>query len=79
MSFRNFTSGRDHTFGGHYLELFPHERPRYTNRFERPNPSGDVQVAVTLKALSSGSEVDIVQEGLPDAILLEVCYLAWQL
>jgi uncharacterized protein YndB with AHSA1/START domain len=78
MSFRNFTTGDGHSFGGHYLELVPHERIRYTDKFDDPNMQGDIQVTVTLRQVSVGTEVNIVQEGLPDVIPVEACYLGWQ-
>jgi uncharacterized protein YndB with AHSA1/START domain len=78
MSFRNFTTGQGHTFGGRYLELVPHERLRYTDKFEDPNLPGEIQVTVTLRKVSVGTEVSIVQENLPDAIPVEACYLGWQ-
>lgn len=78
MSFRNFTTGAGHTFGGEYLELVPHQRLRYTDKFEDPNLPGQIQVTVTLRAVSVGAEVTIVQEGLPDVIPVEACYLGWQ-
>ncbi|MGP0090187.1 MAG: SRPBCC family protein [Xanthobacteraceae bacterium] len=78
MSFRNFTTGDRHSFGGEYLELVPYERIRYTNNFEDPNLPGTIQVTVTLKKVSVGTEVSIVQEGLPDVIPGEACYLGWQ-
>ena len=77
-SFRNFTTGKSHSFGSEYLELVPHERIRYTDTFEDPNLPGKMQVAVTLKKVSVGTEVNIVQEGIPDAIPPEACYLGWQ-
>ena len=77
-SFRNFTTGQSHSFGGEYLELVPHERIRYTDTFEDPNLPGKMQVSVTLKKVSVGTEVTIVQEGIPDAIPQEACYLGWQ-
>jgi uncharacterized protein YndB with AHSA1/START domain len=77
-SFRNFTTGDSHTFGGEYVELIPNERLRYTDRFEDPNMPGDMQVTVMLKKVSVGTELSIVQEGIPDAIPLEACYLGWQ-
>jgi uncharacterized protein YndB with AHSA1/START domain len=78
MSFRNFTTGQTHSFGGQYVELVANERLRYTERFEDPNLPGEIRVAVTLKEVSVGTEVTIVQEGLPDAIPVEACYLGWQ-
>jgi uncharacterized protein YndB with AHSA1/START domain len=78
MSFRNFTTGHSHSFGGKYLELKPGERLRYTDTFDDPNLPGELQVTVTLKAVSCGTEIDIVQEGIPDAIPTEMCYLGWQ-
>jgi uncharacterized protein YndB with AHSA1/START domain len=78
MSFRNFTTGKSHSFGGQYLELVPSERLRYTDKFDDPNLPGEIQVTVTLKQVSVGTELNIVQEGLPDAIPVEVCYLGWQ-
>jgi uncharacterized protein YndB with AHSA1/START domain len=78
MSFRNFTTGDSHSFGGEYIELVPHARIRYTDRFEDPNLPGDIQVTVTLNKVSLGTELHIVQENLPDAIPVEACYLGWQ-
>jgi uncharacterized protein YndB with AHSA1/START domain len=78
MSFRNFTTGHSHSFGGRYLELVPHERLRYTDVFEDPNLPGEIQVTVTLRKVSVGTEISIVQEGLPDVIPIEACYLGWQ-
>jgi uncharacterized protein YndB with AHSA1/START domain len=78
MSFTNFTTGRTHSFGGQYLELFPHERIRYTDRFDDPNLPGEIQVTVTLRKVSVGTELQIVQEGLPDMIPPEACCLGWQ-
>ena len=78
MSFRNFTTGKSHSFGGQYLELVPGERLRYTDTFDDPNLPGDIQVTVTLKPVSVGTDVNIVQEGLPDVIPVEACYLGWQ-
>jgi uncharacterized protein YndB with AHSA1/START domain len=78
MSFRNFTNGKSHSFGGRYVELVANERLCYTDRFEDPNMAGDVRVTVTLKQVSVGTEVTIVQEGLPDVIPVEACYLGWQ-
>jgi len=78
MSFRNFTTGSGHSFGGRYLELVPNERLQYTDRFEDPNLPGEIRVTVTLRKVSVGTEVSIVQENLPDAIPVEACYLGWQ-
>jgi uncharacterized protein YndB with AHSA1/START domain len=78
MSFRNFTTGHGHSFGGEYIELVPNERLRYTNKFDDPNLAGEALVTVTLKSVSVGTELDIVQEGLPDVIPVEACYLGWQ-
>jgi uncharacterized protein YndB with AHSA1/START domain len=78
MTFRNFTTGNGHAFGGTYVELVPNERIRYTDKFDDPNFPGDIQVTVTLRHVSVGTELTIVQEGLPDVIPLEACYLGWQ-
>ena len=78
MSFTNFTTGQRHTFGGEYVELVPHERIRYTDRFEDPDQPGEMTTTITLKTVSCGTELHIVQEGLPDAIPAEVCCLGWQ-
>jgi uncharacterized protein YndB with AHSA1/START domain len=78
MSFRNFTTGMSHAFGGSYLELVPGERLRYTDQFDDPNLPGEMQVTVTLKKVSVGTEISIVQEGIPDAIPAEAGYLGWQ-
>lgn len=78
MSLRNFTTGQSHSFGGQYLELIPHERLRYTDTFEDPNLPGEIRVTVTLKSVSVGTVVDIVQEGLPEILPVEACYLGWQ-
>ena len=78
MSFRNFSTGAGHSFGGKYLELVPYELVRYIDRFEDPNLPGEIRVTVTLRKVSVGTEVTIVQEGLPDVIPLEACYLGWQ-
>ena len=78
MSFRNFTTGLSHAFGGAFLELVPGERLRYTDRFEDPNLPGEIQVTVTLKKVSVGTELTIVQEGVPEVIPPEACYLGWQ-
>ena len=78
MSFTNFTTGGGHAFGGEYLELVPHERIRYTGRFDDPNLPGVMQTTVTLRPVFCGTEVDIVQEGIPEMIPAEACYLGWQ-
>ena len=78
MSFTNFTSGKSHSFGGRYLELKPHERIRYTDKFDDPNLPGEMQTTITLKAVSCGTELHVVQEGIPDMIPPEACYLGWQ-
>jgi len=77
-SFRNFTTGDSHSFGGEYIELKPHERLRYTDKFDDPNLTGNIVVTVTLKPVSCGTELTIVQEGLPDVIPPEACCLGWQ-
>jgi uncharacterized protein YndB with AHSA1/START domain len=78
MSFTNFTTGKSHSFGGKYDELTPHERIRYTDKFDDPNLPGEMQVTVTLKKVSCGTELNVVQEGVPDVIPAEACYLGWQ-
>lgn len=78
MSFTNFTTERRHAFGGEYLELVPGERIRYTDKFEDPNLPGVMQVTVSLKAVSGGTELNVVQEGIADVIPVEACYLGWQ-
>lgn len=78
MSFTNFSTGNGHSFGGTYLELVPNERIRNDDRFEDPNLPGTMITTVTLKAVSVGTDVQVVQEGIPDAIPLEACYLGWQ-
>jgi len=78
MSFTNFTTSQPHSFGGSYLELVPHERIRYTDKFDDPNLPGEIHVTVTLKNVSVGTEVNIVQEGVPAVIPAEACYLGWQ-
>jgi len=78
MSFRNFTTGMSHSFGGEYLQLVPGERLRYTDKFDDANLPGEMQVTVTLKPVSVGTELTVVQEGVPDAIPVEACYLGWQ-
>ena len=78
MSFTNFTTGKSHSFGGEYLELVPHERIRYNDKFDDANLPGLMQVTITLKKVSCGTEVNITQEGVPDIIPAEACYLGWQ-
>lgn len=78
MSFANFTTGHGHSFGGRYLELVPSERIRYTDKFDDPNMPGEMQTTVSLKAVSCGTELSIVQEGIPAMIPTEMCYLGWQ-
>ncbi|CDX21684.1 conserved hypothetical protein [Mesorhizobium sp. ORS 3324] len=78
MSFRNFTTGEGHAFGGDYVELVPGELVRYTDKFDDPNLPGEMQVTVALKKVSVGTELDITQAGIPDAIPAEACYLGWQ-
>lgn len=78
MSFTNFSSGKSHSFGGKYLELVPGERLRYTDKFDDANLPGEMQVTVTLKAVSCGTELNVVQEGIPEVIPAEMCYLGWQ-
>ena len=78
MSFTNFTTGGSHSFGGEYLELVPNERIRHTDKFDDPNLPGEMTVTITLKQVSVGTEVDITQEGIPDLIPVEACYLGWQ-
>ncbi len=78
MSFTNFGTGSSHSFGGTYLELVPGERIRYNDQFEDPNLPGQMHVTVTLKKVICGTELSIVQEGIPDAIPVEFCYLGWQ-
>lgn len=78
MSFTNFTSGKSHSFGGEFLELVPHERLRYTDKFDDPNLPGVIQVTVTLQRVTCGTELNVVQEGVPGIIPAEACYLGWQ-
>jgi uncharacterized protein YndB with AHSA1/START domain len=78
MSFTNFTTGKSHSFGGRYLEMKANELIRYTDKFDDPNLPGEMQVTVTLKKVSSGTELTIVQEGVPDVIPADACYLGWQ-
>lgn len=78
MSFTNFTTGKSHSFGGTYVELTPHERIRYTNKFDDPNLPGEMQTAIALQEVSCGTELNIVQQGVPAVIPAEACYLGWQ-
>ena len=78
MSFTNFSTGHGHSFGGEYLELVPFERIRYTDKFDDPNLPGKMQTTVTLKQVACGTELNVVQEGVPEVIPLEMCYLGWQ-
>lgn len=78
MSFTNFTTGRSHSFGGTYLELVPHERIRYTDKFDDPNLPGEMRVTIMLRKVPVGVELTIVQEGVPDIIPPDACYLGWQ-
>ena len=78
MSFTNFTTEKSHSFGGEYLELTPNERIRHTDKFEDPNLPGEMQTTITLQQVSVGTELTIVQEGVPAAIPAEACYLGWQ-
>ncbi len=78
MAFTNFNTGQEHSFGGKYLELVPAERIRITDKFDNSNLPGEMQTTVTLKQVSCGTEVHIVQEGIPEAIPVEACYLGWQ-
>jgi len=78
MSFTNFGTGKSESFGGKYLELVPNTRLRYTDKFDDPNLPGEIQMTVSLKPVAGGTELQIVQEGIPDAIPVEMCYLGWQ-
>ena len=78
MSFTNFGIGKSHSFGGTYIELTPHERIRYSDRFDDPNMPGEMQVTISLQEVACGTELTIIQEGLPSAIPVEFCYLGWQ-
>jgi uncharacterized protein YndB with AHSA1/START domain len=78
MSFTNFSTGHGHSFGGEYRELVPFEKIRYTDRFDDPNLSGEMQTIVTLKKVSCGTELNVEQGGIPEAIPVEMCYLGWQ-
>lgn len=78
MSFTNFTSGHGHSFGGEYRELVPNERVRYSDKFDDPNLPGEMETTVVLSQVSCGTELNITQTGIPDAIPVEMCYLGWQ-
>ena len=78
MSFTNFATGQGHAFGGTHRELVPSEMIRYTDSFDDPNLPGEMQTTITLRKVSCGTEVNIVQEGLPEVIPVEMCYLGWQ-
>lgn len=78
MSFENFTTQRSHAFGGEYLELVPNERISYTDKFDDPNLPGVMKTTVSLKPVSVGTELSVVQEGIPEVIPVEACYLGWQ-
>ena len=78
MSFTIFSTGKSHSFSGEYLELVPHERIRYTDRFDDPNLPGEIRTTVIFKKVSFGTELDIVQEGVPEVIPAEACYAGWQ-
>ena len=78
MSFTNFTTGHGHSFGGEYLELVPFERVRYSDKFDDPNLPGEMETTVSLRKVTCGTELNVVQEGIPEAIPVEMCYLGWQ-
>jgi uncharacterized protein YndB with AHSA1/START domain len=78
MAFTNFTTGKSHSFGGTYTELVPHERLRYTDKFDDPNLPGEMHITVTLRKVLVGTELNIVQEGVPAVIPAEACYVGWQ-
>ena len=78
MSFKNFSTGKGHSFGGEYLELVPGERIRYTDKFDDPSLPGEIRVTVTFKPVLCGTEIFVTQEGIPEVIPLEMCYLGWQ-
>jgi uncharacterized protein YndB with AHSA1/START domain len=78
MSFTNFTTGNGHSFGGTYLELVPHSRIRYSDKFDDPNLPGEMQTTITIQKVSTGAELKVVQEGIPEVIPTEACYLGWQ-
>jgi uncharacterized protein YndB with AHSA1/START domain len=78
MSFTNFTTGQSHSFGGKYVELVPNERIRYTDSFDDPNLPGEMSATITLRRVSFGTEMNVIQEGIPEVIPAEACYLGWQ-
>ena len=78
MSFTNFATGHGHAFGGEYLELVPSEKIRYTDKFDDPNMPGEMTATISLKAVSCGTEINVIQEGIPEMIPVEMCYLGWQ-
>ena len=78
MAFTNFSSGKSHGFGGKYLELVPGERIRYSDKFDDANLPGEMQTTVTLRKVACGTELNVVQEGIPEVIPTEMCYLGWQ-
>lgn len=78
MSFTNFTTGNSHSFGGKFLELVPNERLRYTDRFDDPNMPGEMTTTVDIRQVTAGTEINIVQEGIPDMIPVDMCYVGWQ-
>lgn len=78
MSFKNFSTGNGHSFGGEYRELVPHERIRYSDKFDDPNLPGEMQTSVTLRKVACGTDLTIVQEGIPELVPVEMCYLGWQ-
>lgn len=78
MSFTNFSTGHGHSFGGEYLELLPNKRIRHTDKFDDPNLPGEMQTTISIRQVSCGTELNIVQEGIPEAIPPEACYLGWQ-
>jgi uncharacterized protein YndB with AHSA1/START domain len=78
MSFTNFSTGNGHSFGGEYRELVPHERIRYSDKFDDPNLPGEMETTVSLRQVACGTELIVVQDGIPEAIPVEMCYLGWQ-
>lgn len=78
MSFTNFTNGQSHSFGGKYLEIVPNEKLRYTDAFDDPNLPGEMQITITFRAVGCGTELEIVQAGIPEVIPVEMCHLGWQ-